>query len=174
MSCRALENGGAAISQSGDEQPRTDAPTQLVDGFIATLGDPRRQASTARAYRDDLRQLCQTGAFEGVTDLAGLTRPVLLRWTSSAAEHGYASARRSAGGSRLLQAFFRYLDLELGWFPEPGGPPPAAQAHRLLLRAYDLATAQADPGRHPGQGPPGPAQPAAGGDLAIRRFPVSR
>jgi hypothetical protein len=63
----------------------------LTAEFIATLGDPRRQASTARAYRDDLRQLCAIVADEGVWDLAALTRPVLGRWVRTLTARGYAS-----------------------------------------------------------------------------------
>jgi len=116
--------------------------TELISAFISTLGDPRRQASTARAYRDDLRQLCQIVADDGVRDLVGLTRPVLLRWTRALATRGYASEtiRRRVSA---VQAFFRYLETEHGWTQNPAARLPRPKRIDPLPRAYDWATAQA-------------------------------
>jgi integrase/recombinase XerD len=114
----------------------------LTAEFVATLGDPRRQASTARAYRDNLRQLCAIVADEGVRTLEGLTRSVLGRWVRALATRGYASEtiRRRVFA---VQAFFRYLQAEREWPLNPAERLPRPKRIEPLPKEYDRSTAQA-------------------------------
>ena len=113
----------------------------LTAEFIASIGDPRR-VPTARAYRDDLRQLTALVAPAGVTELAALTRPVLGKWLRALSAHGYApeTIRRRVSAVRR---FFRFLEDEYEWPHNPAARLSRPKRAELLPKAYDWDTAMA-------------------------------
>ena len=115
--------------------------TDLAADFIASIGDPRNPRTTARAYRDDLRQWLSFLEEEGVTRLGEVTKDALRAALAKVRAKGYApeTIRRRIS---TLRSFYRYLAVERDWPLNPALGLRRPKRSEPLPRAYEWATAE--------------------------------
>lgn len=114
--------------------------TDLAADFIATLGDPAVVKSTARAYRDDLRQLLGLLAGAGVSTLGQATPQALARAVSALPQRYAVETRRRR--ICALKSFFRYLAEQRGLAVNPAAHLRRPRRSEPLPRAYPWEVAE--------------------------------